>query len=75
MTMPVLAVFGRQDILYDSDEVAGSARAALPHARVEVLDDCGHMVNFDQRERLAQLLGDFLAAGVSAAEPAGGTAG
>ncbi len=45
MTMPVLVVFGRQDILCDSDEVAGKVRAALPHAQVEMLDDCGHMVN------------------------------
>jgi pimeloyl-ACP methyl ester carboxylesterase len=69
MAMPVLAVFGRQDILYDSTVAAAKARAALPHAQVEVLDDCGHMINFDQPAALAELLGKFLAAGVSGAGP------
>jgi hypothetical protein len=33
----------------------------LPAARVEVLADCGHAINFDQPKVTADLLGAFVA--------------
>ncbi len=34
---------------------------AMPDARLEVVEDCGHLVVLDQKERLAELIGAFSA--------------
>jgi len=61
MTMPVLVVVGEQEVIYDPSRFAARVRDVLPSARVEVLPGCGHIVNFDQPEQTAKLLGAFLA--------------
>jgi pimeloyl-ACP methyl ester carboxylesterase len=61
MTMPVLAVFGRQDLIGDADKAAAKVRDVLPHAQIEVLDDSSHMVTFDQQAMVTKLLEQFLA--------------
>jgi pimeloyl-ACP methyl ester carboxylesterase len=65
MTMPVLAMVGEQEVIYDAQRFAAAVRHVLPHARVEVLADCGHAINFDQPKVAAELLGEFLAAGAT----------
>ena len=35
--------------------------AALPNARLEVIEDCGHCVDLEQPERLASLVTPFIA--------------
>jgi pimeloyl-ACP methyl ester carboxylesterase len=35
--------------------------AALPHATLEVIRDCGHCVDLEQPERLARLVAAFIA--------------
>jgi pimeloyl-ACP methyl ester carboxylesterase len=60
LTPPALFVWGRQDVLVP----AGFARfvtAALPDAESVVLDDCGHVPQFEHPELTAQLTCDFLA--------------
>ncbi len=57
---PALFVWGRQDVLVP----AGFSRfvdAALPSARTVVLDDCGHIPQFELPERTASLALDFIA--------------
>jgi len=43
-------------------DVSGAAgiQAALPHCRVEVLDDCGHSVALERPRKIAKLMVDFL---------------
>ena len=57
---PALFLWGRQDVLVP----AGFARfvsAALPNARTEILDDCGHVPQFEHPELTARLTTEFLA--------------
>jgi pimeloyl-ACP methyl ester carboxylesterase len=56
--IPVLAVFGRQDRLVDNDRVA----AFLTERRPVTLEhfDTGHAVQFDEPDRLAGVVADFV---------------
>jgi pimeloyl-ACP methyl ester carboxylesterase len=57
---PALFVWGDRDVLVP----AGFARfveEALPAARSVVLEDCGHVPQFEHPERTAELIRDFLA--------------
>ena len=56
--LPVLAIFGRWDRLVDNARVRRLINAAVPSARIEEFDT-GHAVQFEQAERLAQLLTSF----------------
>ena len=58
---PALFVWGRQDVLVP----AGFARfvsAALPNAESVVLDECGHVPQFEHPELTARMTTDFLEA-------------
>ena len=66
LRMPVLAVFAEDDVIHDGRAAADNARRLLPSAKVEVLADCGHMMNFDQRDAVAALLAEFLDQGTRA---------
>ncbi|XP_061584320.1 monoacylglycerol lipase abhd6-A-like isoform X2 [Cololabis saira] len=59
ISSPLQVVWGREDQVLD---VSGAAviKAALPQARVELLDDCGHSVALERPRKLAKLLQDFL---------------
>ena len=63
LTMPALVVFAQDDIVCDGPAGAARAREVLPQAQVELLADSGHFVVFDRLDRVAALLGDFLAPG------------
>ncbi len=57
---PALFVWGEKDVLVP----AGFARfveEALPHGRSVVLEDCGHVPQFEHTEQTAALTRDFLA--------------
>lgn len=58
---PALFIWGDRDTLVP----AGFARfvdEALPAARTVILDDCGHVPQFEYRDKTAELTRDFLAA-------------
>ena len=57
---PALIVWGDKDKVVP---VSTSKRylAALPHAKLEVIEDCGHCVDLEQPERLARLVTPFIA--------------
>jgi pimeloyl-ACP methyl ester carboxylesterase len=57
---PALFVWGRQDVLVPPG-FARFVSAALPHARSVVLDDCGHVPQFEHPELTAAMATDFLA--------------
>jgi pimeloyl-ACP methyl ester carboxylesterase len=59
MKPPALFVWGDKDVLVP----AGFARhvdQALPGARTVILSDCGHVPQFEFRERTAQLVDEFI---------------
>jgi pimeloyl-ACP methyl ester carboxylesterase len=57
---PALFVWGDRDVLVPSG-FGRFVADALPDARSIVLDDCGHVPQFEHRERTAALARDFIA--------------
>lgn len=57
---PVLMVCGDADQLTPI-ECAREITALIPHARLEILTQCGHMLTMEQPERVNTLLRDWLA--------------
>jgi pimeloyl-ACP methyl ester carboxylesterase len=57
---PALVVACRQDRLRSFAETERMAKH-LPHARFEVIEDCGHMAPLEGPRELAALLGDWIA--------------
>jgi pimeloyl-ACP methyl ester carboxylesterase len=56
---PALVVWGRDDRVVPLS--AGEAyTAALPNARLEVIEDCGHLVDLEQPDKLAELVSRFV---------------
>jgi pimeloyl-ACP methyl ester carboxylesterase len=56
---PTLILFGRQDgiaTLAHQEEMA----AAIPGARLEILEDCGHLPTLEQPARVNALLAEWL---------------
>jgi pimeloyl-ACP methyl ester carboxylesterase len=62
LAMPVQCVFAAQDVIYDGARTAARAEKVLPSARVELLEDCGHMMTFDRLSAISALVGEFLRA-------------
>lgn len=60
ITIPVLVVIGREESITDGPASAAAARAALPHARVELIEGANHMVTIDRPDEVERLVGDFL---------------
>jgi pimeloyl-ACP methyl ester carboxylesterase len=58
---PALFVWGAQDVLVPSG-FGRFVEEALPNAESVVLADCGHVPQFERRERTAELTRDFIAA-------------
>jgi pimeloyl-ACP methyl ester carboxylesterase len=59
VTVPTLLVWGRYDPVVPVS-CANRYAALLPNARLELVDDCGHYVDLEQPERLAELVGGFV---------------
>lgn len=61
VTVPALIVWGRQDALISVEYAADFGRA-IAGSQVEVIDDCGHVVQADQPDAVWQAVSKFLAA-------------
>lgn len=59
VTCPTLVLCGRQDALTPLDEHHAMA-AAIPGARLEVIEDCGHLAPLERPEAVTPILGDWL---------------
>ena len=56
---PTLVVWSRQDELRSLDE-AQELNHGIPHARLEIIENCGHMTPLEQPGVLSQILRDWL---------------
>jgi 2-hydroxy-6-oxonona-2,4-dienedioate hydrolase len=59
ISVPVLAIWGRQDPRGDY-EGASRVLGALPQVRLEVIDRCGHLPHLEQPDRFIELVQGFL---------------
>lgn len=59
---PALIIWGKKDRFFPLSH-ARRAKILIPGARLEVLDDCGHVALLDQPEKVSELLMEFLGAG------------
>lgn len=60
LRVPALYVYGRQDVLISS-RFGGRVAKALPKAKVEIWDDCGHAPQLEHPDRTAKTMLDFFA--------------
>ncbi|MDQ4024669.1 MAG: alpha/beta fold hydrolase [Actinomycetota bacterium] len=58
LRVPALYVYGRQDVLI-SPRFGGRVAKALPTAKVEVWDDCGHAPQLEHPDRTAEAMLEF----------------
>ena len=65
VTQPVLVVWGRQDRLVPLRRSAEILRR-IPHARLQVLERCGHLPMLEQPGAFNTVVGDFLRAALAA---------
>lgn len=56
ITVPTLALFGGEDQVTPLDVHCGIIERVLPHARIEVLEGCGHYVHLDRPDAFADVL-------------------
>jgi pimeloyl-ACP methyl ester carboxylesterase len=56
---PTLVLVGRSDALTPPEQAREMA-AAITGARLEILDECGHMLTWEQPQRVSALLVDWL---------------
>lgn len=61
---PTLVILGKEDILTPLRYTEGIVDA-IPDARLELIDDCGHMIIFEKPNEFNSLVIDFLKGGVS----------
>ena len=59
--IPVLIVWGRNDILIPVEDAYEFERLIGPNARLEVFDDTGHLAMLERPSRFNKLLADFIA--------------
>ncbi|MFQ5409253.1 MAG: alpha/beta fold hydrolase [Anaerolineales bacterium] len=60
LQLPVLIIAGRDTDIFGPASIRMFQRR-VPHARIEVIDDAGHLVPLEQPARVAELILDFLA--------------
>ncbi len=58
--LPILVVWGKQDKLLPTKHHVPAISALLPHARVELLDQCRHIPQLEHPERFNELARGFL---------------
>lgn len=59
ITCPLLVACGDSDLL-TPPECSKEIAEAVPHARLEILSECGHLLTWEQPQRVNQLLADWL---------------
>ena len=59
LNIPTLIIWGRQDtsLPFSSGE---KMHAVMPSSRLEILEEAGHLANFDQADKFNQLVTEFL---------------
>ena len=57
---PTLLMAGRNDLLTPPEHVQEMA-ALIPGSRLELLDECGHLLTWERPQRVNELLADWLA--------------
>jgi pimeloyl-ACP methyl ester carboxylesterase len=56
VTVPTLALFGAHDRVTSAEEQSPALRAAVPGARIEVLDGCSHFVHLDRPQYFVDIV-------------------
>lgn len=59
ISCPTLVVWSRQDVLRSLDE-AQELADGIPGARLEIVEECGHMLPLEAPEETVRLLGEWL---------------
>lgn len=59
-TMPVLMIQGVQDSVNNAEENAALLAKAIPSARLEMLQDCGHLPEIEMPEIINKLIKEFV---------------
>jgi pimeloyl-ACP methyl ester carboxylesterase len=54
VTTPTLVLFADQDPVTKSEEQADAVSAEIPHARIEIIDRCGHFIHLEQPDRFLE---------------------
>ena len=62
---PVLLMLGDQEHLYNPKNAAERARKLIKNIRVEVINDAGHSLNMEQKNKVNQLILEFLPAPIN----------
>ncbi len=60
LRVPTLIAWGADDRIVPV-ECAGLYQQVIPHARLELLEGCGHFAHLEQPRRLAKLVAEFIA--------------
>ncbi|KAL7543037.1 hypothetical protein ACHAWF_007307 [Thalassiosira exigua] len=71
--VPTLVLWGRQDGILDGEEFAYKFQETMPDARLEWIEECGHVPHLEQAERTAGRIAEFL--GDEGVRPSRGRAG
>jgi pimeloyl-ACP methyl ester carboxylesterase len=69
--VPVLAIFGSEDQIYDDPEATLATYDQVPGAVTEMIDGVGHSPNVESPEETARLVLDFAAEAESGRKPRG----
>lgn len=69
LKMPTLVVWGERDRIL-SVKLAGVLTRLIPHARLAVLDNVGHLPHLEAPERVANVVNSFLAGRLGSLSPA-----
>ncbi len=67
--VPVLAIFGSEDQIYDDPAVALETYDEVPGAITEMIDGAGHSPNVEAPEETAELILDFAAEAAAPKKP------
>ena len=59
VNIPLLGLFGAEDLIVPV-HAAQTLQAEISHAQITILENCGHMVQFEQPEALVKYLFDFI---------------
>ena len=57
---PTLVLWGRQDKILPPEQYVDKFVSDLEEARLEWVNDCGHVPHLEQPQRTADLIADFL---------------
>jgi 4,5:9,10-diseco-3-hydroxy-5,9,17-trioxoandrosta-1(10),2-diene-4-oate hydrolase len=56
---PTLVIHGRNDLLFPV-ACATAIQAAIPNAKLEIIEQCGHTINLEAPQKLSMLISQFV---------------